>query len=336
MTRRCRARPPSTPNSRARSYDDRECSGRYPGAPRWPITSGVCGAASLQATRGATEEVGRGIRSEPSHSRPVCTARAASDIVDQQHRAVQPVTWSVRAVALDNPAFNNPAFQDSKAAKTYPGRPGLQPPAAQTQTASAQHAGVDAAAQAQLEGMYAAPSAGAVETDRMTVEDTVWKTVGLFAVLVVTAVVGWAWTMAPVASNNPPTLVPWIVGMLGGFVLSLVVIFTSRKKIRPGADLRLRGLRGPLRRRHLRVLREPVGRHRPAGDARHALGRRRHARPLRERQGPRLEEGHQDLHDRDGRLPGVLAAEPRPHLDGHQHRPMGSSSAERSRESRSD
>lgn len=136
-------------------------------------------------------------------------------------------------MALNNPAFNNPAFQDSKAAKTYPGRPGLQPPAAQTQTASAQHAGVDAAAQAQLEGMYAAPSAGAVETDRMTIEDTIWKTVGLFAVLLVTAVAGWVWTMAPVAETGQPTIVPWIVGMLGGFVLSLVVIFTSRKKIRP-------------------------------------------------------------------------------------------------------
>lgn len=136
-------------------------------------------------------------------------------------------------MALDNPAFNNPAFQDSKAAKTYPGRPGLQPPAAQTQTASAQHATVDAAAQAQLEGMYAAPSAGAVETDRMTIEDTIWKTVGLFAVLLVAAVGGWIWTMAPVATTGQPTIMPWIVGMLGGFVLSLVVIFTSRKKIRP-------------------------------------------------------------------------------------------------------
>ncbi len=136
-------------------------------------------------------------------------------------------------MALDNPAFNNPAFQDSKAAKTYPGRPGLQPPAAQTQTASAQHAGVDAAAQAQLEGMYAAPSAGAVETDRMTVEDTIWKTVGLFAVLLVAAVGGWVWTMAPVAETGVPTLMPWIIGLIGGFVLSLVVIFTSRKKVRP-------------------------------------------------------------------------------------------------------
>jgi uncharacterized YccA/Bax inhibitor family protein len=140
-------------------------------------------------------------------------------------------------VALRNPAFDNPAFQDPKAVKSYPGgrqAAGLTPPAAPTQYATAQHAGTDAAAQAQLEGMYAAPAAGAIETDRMSVEDTVWKTVGLFAVLLVTAVGGWLWTMAPVTAQNPsPTIVPWIVGMLGGFVLSLAVIFGSRKKVRP-------------------------------------------------------------------------------------------------------
>ncbi|MHC2997887.1 Bax inhibitor-1/YccA family protein [Microbacterium sp. HJ5] len=140
-------------------------------------------------------------------------------------------------MALDNPAFSNSAFQDPKAVKTYPGgrqAAGLTPPPAQTQFSTAQHAGTDAAAQAQLEGMYAAPAAGAIETDRMTVEDTIWKTVGLFAVLLVTAVGGWVWTMAPVTAENPtPSMAPWLIGMLGGFVLSLVVIFTSRKKVRP-------------------------------------------------------------------------------------------------------
>lgn len=139
-------------------------------------------------------------------------------------------------MALDNPAFNNPAFQDSKAARTYPGRPGLTPPPAQTQTASAQHAGVDAATQAQLEGMYAAPAAGAIETDRMTVEDTVWKTVGLFAILLATAAVGWVWTLGGLDATQPNQLsiLPWAIGALGGFILAMVVIFTSRKKVRPG------------------------------------------------------------------------------------------------------
>lgn len=138
-------------------------------------------------------------------------------------------------MALNNPAFNNPAFQDPKAVQTYPGGPQAANLGGPTQYATAQHAGTDAAAQAHLEGMYASPSAGAVETGRMTIEDTVWKTLGLFAVLLVTATVGWVWTMAGVTPANPnPSILPWMLGALGGFVLSLVVIFGSRKKVRPG------------------------------------------------------------------------------------------------------
>ncbi|MGA7148831.1 MAG: Bax inhibitor-1/YccA family protein [Microbacterium sp.] len=135
-------------------------------------------------------------------------------------------------MALNNPAFNSPAFQDPKT--TGGRRVGLTPPAAQTQYATAQHAGTDAAAQAHLEGMYSAPAAGAIETDRMSVEDTVWKTAGLFAVLLVTAVAGWVWTMSSVTAINPsPNMAPWLIGALGGFVLAMVIIFTSRKKVRP-------------------------------------------------------------------------------------------------------
>jgi uncharacterized YccA/Bax inhibitor family protein len=137
-------------------------------------------------------------------------------------------------VALNNPAFNNPAFQDPKAVQTYPGGPQAAGLGGPTQFSTAQHAGTDAAAQAHLEGMYAAPPAGAVETGRMTVEDTVWKTVGLFAILLVTAAVGWVWTMAGVTPANPnPSILPWMLGGLGAFVLSLVVIFGSRTKVRP-------------------------------------------------------------------------------------------------------
>ena len=136
-------------------------------------------------------------------------------------------------MALNNPAFNNPAFQDPRAVRTYPGGSQAATLGGRTQAATTQ-AATSAAANAQLEGMYAAPPAGAIETDRMTVEDTIWKTVGLFAVLLVTAAVGWIWTMSGVTAVNPsPNMTPWIVGMLGGFVLSLVVIFTSRKTIRP-------------------------------------------------------------------------------------------------------
>lgn len=140
-----------------------------------------------------------------------------------------------------NPAFSNPAFQDNSSAR----RPGLTPPAAQTQFAASSAQSVDLAAQAQMEGAFAAPSAGAVETGRMTVEDTVVKTVALFGVLLVTAVVGWIWTMSPVTAANPtPTILPWIIGALGGFVLAMVVTFTSRKKIRPALILTYAAFQG--------------------------------------------------------------------------------------------
>lgn len=137
-------------------------------------------------------------------------------------------------MALNNPAFNNPAFQDPKAVQTYPGGPQAAGLGGPTQFATAQHAGTDAAAQAHLEGMYAAPSAGAAETGRMSYEDTIWKTVGLFAALIAFAAVGWVWTMAGVTPANPnPSILPWMIGGIGGFVMALVVIFGSRKKVRP-------------------------------------------------------------------------------------------------------
>lgn len=137
-------------------------------------------------------------------------------------------------MASSNPAFNNPAFQDPRAVQTYPGGPQAATIGGPTQYATSSHAGVDAATNAQLEGAFAAPPASAIETGRMTVEDTVLKTLALFAVLLVTAVVGWVWTMAPVSVSNPePTFLPWTIGALGGFILAMVVSFGSRKKIRP-------------------------------------------------------------------------------------------------------
>ncbi len=132
---------------------------------------------------------------------------------------------------MSNPAFNNPVFQqqDPRAVATYPGNP--QATGQATGQAAASHQTVNAALNAQLEGMYTAPAAGALETDRMTVEDTVWKTVGLFGILLVTAVVGWIWTRSTLPAA--PTIMPWIIGALGGFVLAMVIIFTSRKAVRP-------------------------------------------------------------------------------------------------------
>ncbi|PRB08943.1 Bax inhibitor-1/YccA family protein [Microbacterium sp. MYb64] len=149
---------------------------------------------------------------------------------------------------MSNFAFNNPAFKekDPRAVATYPGGPqaGAQngqyapPPAGQ-------FAAQQAAVNANLEGMYASPPAGAIETNRMTVEDTVWKTAGLFAILLVFAVIGWFFTLpggvVPDTNNADVKkavlatiqMWPWIVGAIGGFALAMIVSFTSRKKVRP-------------------------------------------------------------------------------------------------------
>jgi uncharacterized YccA/Bax inhibitor family protein len=149
-------------------------------------------------------------------------------------------------MALNNPAFNNPAFQDPRAVQTYPGGSGAANLGATSQTASASRAGVDVAAQAQMEGLYAAPAAGAHQTDRMTVEDTVVKTLGLFAVLLVTAVVGWVWTLGALspAESTGQSIAPLLIGALGGFVLAMVIIFTSRKKVRPALIFAYAALEG--------------------------------------------------------------------------------------------
>ena len=139
-------------------------------------------------------------------------------------------------MATSNPAFNNPAFQDPRAVKSYPGGPQAANLGATTQYATTSQAGLDAATQARLEGAFVAPSANAIDTGRMTVEDTVLKTVGLFAVLLVSAAVGWFWTLGgevdPLRAQTVSSLPYWI-GAIGGLVMAMVVIFGSRKKIRP-------------------------------------------------------------------------------------------------------
>ena len=151
---------------------------------------------------------------------------------------------------MSNFAFNNPAFQkqDPRNVATYPGASGEggQSGMQGAQAASLQHGAMDAAANAQLEGMYTSPSAGSLETDRMSVEDTVWKTAGLFGILLVTAVVGWVWSLGGMSLNPQVgvSMLPMIIGALGGFVLALVITFTSRKKVRPALIFAYAALEG--------------------------------------------------------------------------------------------
>ena len=72
------------------------------------------------------------------------------------------------------------------------------------------------AAASDLDELYERPAATPVETDRMSYEDTIVKTVIAFAILLAGAVVGW---MVPILM---------IPGAIAGFVLALVNIFKKK------------------------------------------------------------------------------------------------------------
>lgn len=103
-------------------------------------------------------------------------------------------------MASSNPAFSNsPAFSASAVKAAQLARP-------DTQNMSAE----------QLTRLYSQPSADALDTDRMTYEDTIIKIVATFAVLLGGAVVGW---MLPAL---------FIPAMIVGLVLGLVNTFKKQ------------------------------------------------------------------------------------------------------------
>ncbi len=86
---------------------------------------------------------------------------------------------------------------------------------------SAASAAQDAMSAQQLQDMYNREPAGPVQTDRVTMDDVIMKTLGLFAIVLVLGAVGWG-----VAAANPGLgLVLLLGGMVGTLVLGLVIAF---------------------------------------------------------------------------------------------------------------
>ncbi|MEY4312780.1 MAG: hypothetical protein RLZZ319_289 [Actinomycetota bacterium] len=116
-----------------------------------------------------------------------------------------------------NPAFSrNPAFQPKQLSRTE-----LEALYGPNATATAQAS----TREPDIEQTYNMPSATSAETGRMTVEDTVGKTILLFAVMLVSAAVGWMFASIEVV----------IIGSLAGLVLGLVNSF--KKVPSPGLIL---------------------------------------------------------------------------------------------------
>lgn len=111
-----------------------------------------------------------------------------------------------------NPAFNR---LEKDAQSGYAGfREGGQ-------AMSASYATQDAMSAQQLQEMYQRESAGPVQTDRVTMDDVIMKTLGLFALVLVTGAIGWT-----VASANPGLgVMLWMGGMIATLVLGLVIAF---------------------------------------------------------------------------------------------------------------
>jgi uncharacterized YccA/Bax inhibitor family protein len=112
-----------------------------------------------------------------------------------------------------NPAFNR---IEKDAQSGYAGFGGQQ-----QQAMSASYAPQDSMTAEQLQEMYNRQTAGPVQTARVTMDDVIMKTLALFAIVLVTAAVGWTVSVA----NPAIGMGLWMGGMIGTLVLGLVIAF---------------------------------------------------------------------------------------------------------------
>ena len=107
---------------------------------------------------------------------------------------------------------SNPVF-DRIEKESRQGYAGFGRSGAPSQQPTAGMASTDGMTSQQLQDLYNQPSAGPVQTKRLTIDDVVMKTAGLFAIVLVFAAVGWQ--LAP-TSFGP-------IAVYGGIAFTLVV-----------------------------------------------------------------------------------------------------------------
>ena len=187
-----------------------------------------------------------------------------------------------------NPAFNR-IEKDAKDGYAGFGGPGAS---AAQQSAAAQAATAGMSAQ-QLQDLYNQPSAGPVDTRRVTMDDVIMKTLAPLRDRARLAAGGWA-----VAANNPTAgSALWIGGMIG------TLVHRSGHRVQEDAqrpaDPALRRRRGPVHGGRQPVLQRGLGSgHRRPGGARHAGDLRRHVPRVQ----VRPDQGHRQVppdHDHD-------------------------------------
>lgn len=83
--------------------------------------------------------------------------------------------------------------------------------------------GVQDSSAEQLQDLYDQRSAGPVQTGRLTLDDVVMKTLGLFAIVITVAAVSWVFVADPARENLSLPLL--LGGMFGSLALGLVIAF---------------------------------------------------------------------------------------------------------------
>ena len=76
----------------------------------------------------------------------------------------------------------------------------------------------------QLQDLYNQPSAGAVQMRRVTLDDVVMKTLGLFSTMVLVAAATWFY-VSGLPGTSPAPMALMLAGMLGGLGIGLVIAF---------------------------------------------------------------------------------------------------------------
>lgn len=142
---------------------------------------------------------------------------------------------------MSNPYFSrSSAFQPGggvrEAAQTtpngYPTMPGYQPGYGQAPQQTGygqmpqQYGGVSPDQLASMEAQYRAPSATSADMRRMTYDDVIIRTAGLFAVIVAVGAVSWNLITTPATVGLG--VMAMFAGLIGGLVLGLVNSFKSK------------------------------------------------------------------------------------------------------------
>lgn len=127
-------------------------------------------------------------------------------------------------MAGGNPVFdrlNKQIEKDRYAGFGAPQGSPQQPAQQGMQAATTGYAGQDSMTAQQLNEMYNQAPAGPVDTGRLTLDDVIIKSLGLFALLVATGTATWV-----LVSGSPGLAMPiWMGGMVVGLLLGLAIAF---------------------------------------------------------------------------------------------------------------